>query len=116
VLDSIAPMRLAAVVIVLAVLFATASQAQDQGQIERGLALAETKCSPCHATGPVGKSVNPNAPPFRAIMQLYRVEEMEQALEEAIAEALQTPHSNPPFELSQTEIDDLIAYLKSLEN
>ena len=105
-----------AAVIVLALLFATASQAQGQAQIERGLALAETKCSPCHATGPVGKSVNPNAPPFRTLMQVYRVAEMEQALEKAIKEALRAPHSNPPFELRQAEIDDLIAYLKSLED
>ena len=78
--------------------------------------LAEAKCSPCHAIGPVGKSVNPNAPPFRTLLQLYRVEEMEQALEEALADALKAPHSNPPFELSQAQIDDLIAYLKSLED
>jgi hypothetical protein len=60
--------------------------------------------------------LNPNALPFRTLMQLYRVENMEQALEETIASALKEPHSNPPFELSQAEIDDLIAYLASLEH
>jgi hypothetical protein len=49
-------------------------------------------------------------------MQLYRVENVEQALEETIAEALKEPHSNPPFQLSQAEIDDLIAYLPLLEH
>jgi cytochrome c len=99
-----------------ACLMTTQIQAQENAaEIERGRAFAEAKCSLCHAIGPVGKSLNPNAPPFRTLMQLYRVEEMEQALEEAIAEALGAPHSNPPFELSQAEMDDLIAYLKSLE-
>jgi cytochrome c len=80
-------MRLVAVT-VLAFLFATPAYAQDEAQIERGRALAEAKCSPCHAIGPVGKSVNPNAPPFRTLMALYRVEEMDQALEEALGAEL----------------------------
>jgi cytochrome c len=101
---------------VLALLFAIPSRAEDEAPVKRGRALAEVKCSPCHAIGPVGKSINPIAPPFRTLLQVYRVEEMEQALEEAIADALKAPHSNPPFALSRAEMDDLIAYLKSLED
>jgi cytochrome c len=109
-------MRTLRAALLASVCLATPSHAEDQDQIERGRTLAEARCAPCHAVGPVGKSLNPNALPFRTLMQLYRVENMEQALEETIAAALKEPHSNPPFELSQAEIDDLIAYLASLEH
>jgi hypothetical protein len=65
--------------------------------------------------GPVGTSLQPNATPFRVLMQLYRVEEGEEALEETLREAIRSAHPDPGLQLSRAEIDDLIAYLGSLE-
>jgi mono/diheme cytochrome c family protein len=94
-------------------LFATSTRTQD-AQVESGRAIAEGKCAECHAVGPVGKSIKPDATPFRALMQIYRVEEMEEALEETLREAIKSAHPDPKLHLSQAEIDDLIAYLGSL--
>ena len=96
-------------------LLTSRTQAQD-AQVERGRKLAEAKCERCHAVGPVGKSVQPNATPFRAFMLLYRVEEGEEALEETLREAIKSAHPDPRLHLSPAEIDDLIAYLGSLED
>lgn len=94
---------------------ASQGEAQD-AQVERGRALAEDRCARCHAVGPVGKSIEPNATPFRVLMRLYRVEEAEDALEETLERALKSDHPDPRLQLSRAEIDDLIAYLGSLEH
>src|SRR5690242_10050885 len=102
---------MAATMLVFALLLVTGpTQAQD-AQVERGRKLAETRCARCHAVGPVGKSLEPNATPFRVLMQLYRVEEGEDALEETLREAIKSAHPDPRLQLSQAEIDELIAYL-----
>ena len=98
-------------VTVSTLLFSTAIPAQDAA-IERGRAFAQANCARCHAIGPVGDSLLPKAPPFRALHQRYPVEN----LVEALAEGIRTAHpAMPAFELDQRQIDDLIAYLKSLE-
>ena len=79
---------------------------------QRGLVFAKTNCAMCHATGPLGASPLPLAPPFRTLHESYPVEN----LEEAMAEGMVTGHPNmPQFQLDAAQIDDLIAYLKSLE-
>jgi len=94
-----------------ALLISTAIHAQDAA-VQRGLAFAQANCARCHAIGPVGDSSLPKAPPFRALHQRYPVEN----LVEALAEGIRTAHrAMPEFELDQHQIDDLIAYLKSLE-
>jgi mono/diheme cytochrome c family protein len=59
-----------------------------------------------------GDSPHGQAPPFRVLHERYPVEQ----LAEAFAEGIVTGHPDmPPFVLSPNEIDDVIAYLKSLE-
>jgi len=94
----------------LALLVSTATQAQDSS-VERGRTFAQGKCARCHATGPVGGSPLPKAPPFRTLHERYPVED----LVESLAEGIRTAHpAMPQFELDQDQIRDLIAYLKSL--
>ncbi len=89
----------------------TTTQAQDTA-IQRGHAFAQANCARCHAIGPAGNSPLAKAPPFRTLHQRYPVED----LAEALAEGIRTAHpAMPEFELDQHQIDDLIAYLKSLE-
>ena len=92
-------------------LLATAVQAQNS-PIERGRALAQANCTGCHAIGPTGQSRSPKAPPFRTLHQRYPVEN----LSEAFAEGIKVAHPMPEFRLEPGQIEDLIAYLKSLES
>ena len=81
--------------------------------IERGRAFAEQNCGSCHATGSSGASPLAKAPPFRTLHDRYPVEN----LTESLAEGIRTGHpAMPQFDgLDTGQIDDLIAYLKSLE-
>ena len=101
--------------IILAVCFgaflvAARAQAQD-AQVERGRALAQANCARCHAIGRNGDSPLAKAPPFRMLHRRYPVE----ALAEALAEGIKVAHPMPQFRLEPSQIDDLIAYIKSLE-
>jgi cytochrome c len=102
---------LGAVALVGALLISTTLQAQDS-TVQRGRTFAQANCARCHAIGPAGDSPLRKAPPFRTLHQRYPVEN----LVEALAEGIRTAHpAMPEFELDQHQIDDLIAYLKSLE-
>jgi cytochrome c len=95
-------------------IWATSARAEDPDPaIERGRAFAEQNCGSCHATGFSGASPLAKAPPFRTLYERYPVEN----LTEALAEGIRTGHpAMPQFEeLDTGQIDDLIAYLKSLE-
>lgn len=79
----------------------------------RGRQSALVACSSCHAIGRDGASRMPEAPPFREVVQRYPLDE----LEDRFAEGLVTSHpAMPPFIFRASEIDDLIAYLETLES
>ena len=86
--------------------------AQTEGpQIDRGRALAQANFARCHAVGAAGESPLPKAPPFRTLHRRYPLDN----LAEALAEGIQVAHPMPEFRLEPDQIEDLIAYLKSLE-
>jgi cytochrome c len=92
-------------------LLATAPQAQES-RIRNGLKFAQANCASCHAIGTTGESPLPAAPLFRTLHLRYPVED----LAEAFAEGIMTAHPGmPQFQLDVAQIEDLIAYLKSLE-
>lgn len=94
-----------------ACLLATAPQAQDS-RIRNGLKFAQANCASCHAIGTTGESPLPAAPLFLTLHLRYPVED----LAEAFAEGIMTAHPGmPQFQLDVAQIEDLIAYLKSLE-
>lgn len=82
--------------------------------VARGRALAEVNCSTCHAIGRTGDSPYPPAPPFRTLPAKYDVEGLAEAFAEGIEVGHRGPRQMPAFELTPDQIDDLIAYLKSL--
>jgi mono/diheme cytochrome c family protein len=96
-------------------LVAVASPAGAAGNRARGEFLARENCSTCHAVGPVGVSPYPLAPPFRTLSKKYDVEGLAESLAEGIVVGNTGARQMPMFVLSTDEIDDLIAYLKSLE-
>ena len=101
--------RAAAGLALIAALAATAAQAASAG---RGFRIAQRNCSLCHAIGPKGESRNPASPPFRTLGQRYPIE----MLQEALAEGMLTGHPEmPQFRFAPNEIDDLIAYIKSVQ-
>jgi mono/diheme cytochrome c family protein len=89
--------------------------AESAGNRARGEFYARENCSTCHAVGPIGVSPYPLAPPFRSLSKKYDVEGLAEALAEGIVVGNTGVRQMPMFVLSVDEIDDLIAYLKSLE-
>jgi cytochrome c len=79
---------------------------------QRGVTIARTYCARCHSIDSVSPSPLAIAPPFRDLHKHYPVEQ----LEEPLAEGLVTGHpSMPEFRFDPGQINDFIAYLKSLE-
>ncbi|WP_293858901.1 c-type cytochrome [uncultured Alsobacter sp.] len=98
--------------IVLALLAGTAP-AFAAGVPARGKDLAEKKCAICHAIGTTGDSPNPKSPPFRTLSQRYPID----SLQEALAEGITVGHEGvemPEFRMEPREIDDFLAFLKSI--
>ncbi len=84
----------------------------QSGRAQRGQTFAQTNCSQCHAIGRFGESPIPEAPPFRTLHTRYPIED----LAEAFAEGITTGHpSMPQFELDPAQINDLLAYLESIQ-
>lgn len=91
----------------------SAQQVQAQaGRIQRGQTFVQTNCALCHAVGRYGESPLKEAPPFRTLEKRYPIEN----LAEALAEGIITGHpSMPEFQLDPAQINDVIAYLKSIQ-
>ncbi len=80
--------------------------------VSHGRQLAQRNCGMCHAIGPTGESRHKAAPPFRTLSQRYPIE----MLAEALAEGMLTGHPDmPEFRFDPPEIQDLIAYIKSVQ-
>jgi cytochrome c len=89
----------------------TASHASD-ASISAGRDIAQANCSSCHATGTQGESPNPASPPFRTLSQRYPIE----TLAESFAEGIFVGHPvMPEFQLDPAAVDDLIAYISSVQ-
>jgi mono/diheme cytochrome c family protein len=96
----------------LALAFASSVVMAQSGRVQRGFTFAQTNCSQCHAIGRFGDSPIPEAPPFRTLHTRYPVED----LAEAFAEGITTGHpSMPQFQLDPAQINDLLAYLNSIQ-
>lgn len=80
--------------------------------IERGQKLARTGCAACHAIAGSSPSPLKDAPPFPTLLQTFPG----RSLEEILAQGLRTPHAPMPMFLATSQnIDDLLAYLGSIQ-
>jgi cytochrome c len=77
--------------------------------------FVQTHCATCHAIGRTGASPYAPAPPFRTLNERYDVEALAEALAEGIVVGHRGARQMPQFVLTPAEIDDLLAYLVSLE-
>ena len=97
----------------------TAEQAWDLSEwiawvqpVAHGKRLVKENCSRCHAIGLDDDSSFPAAPPFRNLSAFYPID----ALEIAFAERIETGHpSMPVFEVSITQLRDILAYIKTIQ-
>jgi cytochrome c len=79
---------------------------------QRGLTIARANCASCHSIDRVTQSPLAIAPPFRTLHKKYPVEN----LEEALAEGITTGHPTmPEFRFEPDQVNDFIAFLKTLE-
>ncbi|CAN5275513.1 cytochrome c [soil metagenome] len=79
---------------------------------QRGRTFAQNNCAKCHSIDRVTQSPLKIAPPFRTLHERYPIE----TLGEALAEGIVTGHPTmPQFQLDPDQINDLLAYLKTLE-
>ena len=79
---------------------------------QRGQTFMRANCAGCHSIDKVSESPLAAAPPFRTLHLKYPVE----SLQEALGEGIITGHPTmPEFRLDPGQIDDVISYLKSLE-
>lgn len=98
-----------AATILMVAAFATEASAQ---RAQRGVVIARTYCAKCHSIDKVSPSPLTVAPPFRDLHKKYPVEQ----LQEALAEGVVTGHpSMPEFRFEPDQVQDFIAFLKSLE-
>jgi tetratricopeptide (TPR) repeat protein len=85
--------------------------AESDKLIAQGKTLAEKNCAWCHAIGSTGDSPNPRAPRWRELSKKHPV----LALREPLTRGIVRPHDEmPKFELSDKDIDTIVAYINSL--
>jgi tetratricopeptide (TPR) repeat protein len=85
--------------------------AESDKLIAQGRALAEKNCAWCHAVGKTGNSPNPRAPAWRDLHKRHPI----LALRDPLTRGIGRPHDEmPKFELTDDEIDTIVAYINSL--
>ena len=99
----------------LALTLLLSAPARAAGDVKRGQILVEMNCATCHAVGRGGRSPYAPAPQFRTLHEKYDVSGLAEALAEGIVVGHTGPRQMPRFVLEPDQIDDVIAYLKSLE-
>ena len=98
-------------VIVLGTILLCASElafAQSPAE-RRGFRFVSLNCARCHAIDKVSESPLPNAPPFRTLHLKYPVEDLQRPLAQGVHPIM------PRFQLDASEVSDVMAYLKTLE-
>lgn len=78
---------------------------------QRGLTFVRVHCAQCHSIDRVSESPLKIAPPFRTLMEKLPAESLERRLGEGI---VATHPTMPQFRLEPDQLNDVMAYLKSL--
>ena len=79
---------------------------------QRGFTLTRANCAGCHAVDKYSESPLKIAPPFRALHIKYPIESLRLPLREGV---LTSHPTMPVFRLDPGQVEDIIAYLKTLE-
>jgi cytochrome c len=96
-----------------AILLCASSSAKAQSPAaQRGLTIARVNCARCHSIDKVSESPVAIAPTFRTLHLKYPVEDLRRPLAEGI---IANHPTMPQFRFEADQIEDLIAFLKTLE-
>jgi cytochrome c len=105
--------RGSAIAVCIIGLFATGSaSAQQSPAVQRGQTFVRVHCAQCHAIDKISASPLAIAPPFRDLYLKYPIESLQRRLSEGIVASHPTM---PQFRLEADQVNDVIAFLKSLE-
>lgn len=97
----------------LARLGVTVGADEASAHVRAGKALVEKTCGWCHATGLAGASANAKAPAFRHLRSRHPMVDLREPLTRGIA----APHDQMPhFSFDERELDQIVAYINSLEH
>src|SRR5438132_10996513 len=76
---------------------------------QRGLTFVRTHCAQCHAIDKVSESPLAIAPPFRTLHLKYPVSDLQRLLAQGVHPVM------PRFQFEASQVEDIMAYLKTLE-
>jgi tetratricopeptide (TPR) repeat protein len=93
---------------------ADAITSQTGERVREGALLAEKSCSGCHAVGVTGVSPNRKATEFRNYYQQQQIFELRQPITRALRETHDPMQNEHLQNLSDKELDSIVAYINSL--
>jgi mono/diheme cytochrome c family protein len=100
------PLRLSALLSLTGLFLTAPASAAD---IQHGATIAKRWCAACHVVTSDQKSANADAPSFADVAQRRKDRK-------ALANFLTDPHPKmPDMQLTRREIDDIVAYIRSLD-
>jgi mono/diheme cytochrome c family protein len=98
--------------LLLTLAIAEPAAASDPESAFRGKRLAEANCADCHAIAQVDESLEPAAPPFRALARRRELS----TLRSEMTGALFLRHAvMPDFEPDARQADDIATYIESIQ-
>jgi cytochrome c len=112
--DHAAMIRTSLLILAAAFLATSTTAPLAKGSPVRGRAIAEKNCQKCHAVGRTGLSRNPKSPPFRTLAQRYPLRDLEESFGEGVMVGHDGPEM-PVFEFEPAQIEDLTAYLRTIQ-
>jgi mono/diheme cytochrome c family protein len=86
--------------------------AQQEPAVQRGQTFVRVHCAQCHSIDAVSESPLKIAPPFRSLHLKFPVESLAPRLAEGI---IANHPTMPQFRLDADQVNDVIAFLKSLQ-
>lgn len=99
----------------LAILALISAPALASGDPMAGGNLAERLCARCHAVAGPGPSPVADAPAFSGLARKWPIDHIAEALAEGIVTSHRDDVRMPEFVLTPKQIDDLLVYLKSVQ-
>jgi cytochrome c len=105
------------IVLVLAVALSAAActsieEAAYSGDPVEGRMVAENLCASCHSIETIGVSPNPGAPPLRYVLATYRPDWLADDLRNSVS---LSHRRMPTFYFGEHHADDVVAYLKTIQ-
>ena len=94
------------------ILAGSSASAQQSPAVQRGLTFVRVHCAQCHAIDRISASPLAIAPPFRDLHLKYPIENLRRPLSEGI---IANHPTMPQFRLEADQVNDVIAFLKSLQ-